>query len=161
MTCLASSSVQRQQCTPIIFAWTETYTLCKRNLAIVFVCVRSIISGFYCHFFASRYKCRSLKKDFWVKNQEWSIATFVLAWRQFLRLADLKDIFDDMRKPKSYCSVCLVTKIKKNKRAVENIWIGYEKYAYKFWKLDVFPLLLQYRLKTAFLIGISWINCCV
>ena len=38
--------------------------LCKINLAIVFVCIRSIISGFYCHFIASRYKCRSPKKDF-------------------------------------------------------------------------------------------------
>ena len=46
------------------------YILCKINLALVFVWVRSIISGFYCHFIASRYKCRSPKKDFHVKNQE-------------------------------------------------------------------------------------------
>ena len=43
-------------------------TLGKINLAIVFVCVRSIISGFYCHFIESKYKCRSPKKDFLVKT---------------------------------------------------------------------------------------------
>ena len=40
---------------------------------------------------------RSLEKAFPVKNQEWSIAAFVLARRQFLRPADVKDIFDHMQ----------------------------------------------------------------
>ena len=43
-----------------------------------------------------------------------------------LRPADVKDIVDDMRKPTPYCSECLVTKIKKNKNIVENIWKGYD-----------------------------------
>ena len=68
---------------------------------------------------------------------------FVLAWRQFLRLADVKDIFDDMRKPVPYCSECLVTKIKKNKRVVENIWIGCEKYAYNFLQFSLICTILS------------------
>ena len=42
--------------------------LCKINLAIAFVSVRSTISGFHCHFIASRYKRRSPEKDFQVKE---------------------------------------------------------------------------------------------
>ena len=37
-------------------------------------------------------------------------------WRQFLRPADVKGIFDDMQKPKPYCSECLVSKIKKKNK---------------------------------------------
>ena len=33
------------------------------------------------------------------KKKHKNIATFVLAWRQFLRPADVKDIFDHARKP--------------------------------------------------------------
>ena len=66
------------------------YTLCKIILAIVFVCVRSIISDFYCHFIASRDNCRSPKKDFQVnkiKNDQLQRCTsvtsiFKTSWRK-------------------------------------------------------------------------------
>ena len=94
----------------------------------------------------------------WVEGTKWPTAMFVLAWRQFLRPADVKNSFDDMRKPKPYCSKCWVTKIKKKQK---NCWkhLNRRNTAYKFWKFYVFPLLLQYHLKTLFLIGISWIIC--
>ena len=47
---------------------SHAYILCQINLAIVFVCLRSIVAGIYCHFMASRYKCRSPKKNFQVKE---------------------------------------------------------------------------------------------
>ena len=74
----------------------KQYILCKINLAIVFVRVRFTTSGFYGQIIASRYMRRSLEKEFLEKNQEWSIAAFELAWCQFLRPADVKDIFDHM-----------------------------------------------------------------
>ena len=35
----------------------DLYLLCKINLAIAFVCVRSTVPGFHCHVTALRYKC--------------------------------------------------------------------------------------------------------
>ena len=152
-----------------------SYILCKINLAIVFVCVRSIMSGFCCRFTASRYKCRSPKEEFQVKKKKKKkkkksrmincnvcivlvTSGFKISWRNMV-----KDIFDDMQKPKPYCSECLVTKKKKKKkkktRVFENIWIATRYTLEKFLKIWRFSFLLQYRIKTAFLIGISWITC--
>ena len=82
--------------------WYDGYVgiLCKINLAIVFVCVRSTISVSHCQFIALRFKSRSPEKDFQAKNEKWSIAAFVLTWRQFLRQAYVKKIFDHMPQPK-------------------------------------------------------------
>ena len=52
------------------------------------------------------------------KNQEWLIAVFVLAWRHFLRPADVKDIFDRMQEPKSLGSDYLVKTIKERQTIV-------------------------------------------
>ena len=115
----------------------------------------------YFHFIASRYKRRLPEMDFPVTNQEWSIALFVLAWRRFFWPAYVKDIFlsyaeaktimfshQNKENPKqSICwkhlniqrAICLQILKKKKKKGV-------------------FPLLLRYRLKTVFLIGISWIT---
>ena len=46
----------------------QVITLCKINLAPVFVCVRPTISGFHCQHIASRYKRRSLEKKLLVKQ---------------------------------------------------------------------------------------------
>ena len=132
--------------------------LCKINSAIVFVCVRSII--FYCHFIASRYKCRSPKKGFQLKTQEWSVAIFVLAWCQFLRLADVKDIFDALRKPEQYCSECLVTKVKKQQKTCWKHlnWLQEIRLQIlKNWRF--FPCCYKIVLEYRYLMGISWITC--
>ena len=56
--------------------------------------IRLSLSGYYIKILAP-----ITEKEFPVKNQEWSISAFVLAWRQFLRPDDVKGIFDHMREP--------------------------------------------------------------
>ena len=94
--------------------------VCKINLAIVFVCVHYIrlLLSDYC------IKVHAPITGEWIpgKNQDWSVAAFVLPWCQFLRPADIKDIFDHLREPKPLWSDCLVTKIKKRLKK-KNIWI--------------------------------------
>ena len=52
-----------------IFSYFYAGIPCKINLAIVFVCIRFITSGFYGQIIASRYMRRSLEKESPVKNR--------------------------------------------------------------------------------------------
>ena len=81
------------------------------------------------------------------------MATFVLVWRQFLRPAEVNNMFDHVREPKPQWRDCLVTKIKKNQNMLKTFEYDTRNRLTKFGKFDVF----RYRLKTASLIGISWI----
>ena len=67
-----------------------SYILRKINLAIVFECVRSIIADFYCHFSASRYKCRSPKKDFQVRKSRIINCNICTSVTSVLRPSDVK-----------------------------------------------------------------------
>ena len=58
--------VTLEQPSPLVLLWFINI-LYKINLAIVFVCVRSTISDFYCQIIASSYMRRSLEKEFTVK----------------------------------------------------------------------------------------------
>ena len=83
-------------------------------------------------------------------SQEWSIVAFVLAWRQFLRPADVKNIFDQIREPKLVWNDCLVTKTKKKQKIVEKNKNKKKEKKRRFWNFDVFPLILRYRRKRCF-----------
>ena len=91
------------------------------------------------------------------KSQEWPIATFVLAWRQFLRPAEVRDISDHLREPNSLWSDCLITKIKKRQNIVEK-----NEYAkrYRLTDFEILTFIFSFDFtlssKTTFLIGISW-----
>ena len=89
-------------------------------------------------------------------KSKWSIAALIIAWHLFLRPAYVKDIL-------SYAEAKTIMKrlfSYQNKEKTKQLLktFGYATSAYKFWNVDVFPLLLCYRHNTAFLIGISWIT---
>ena len=99
---------------------THTTILCKINLAIVFNASDPSYHAFILILLHQDTSADHQRRISRKTNQEWSIATFVLGWRQFLRPADVKLIFDDMRKPMPYWSECLVTKINKKKNKTKN-----------------------------------------
>ena len=137
--------------------------LCKINSAIVFVCVRSTTSGFCCQIIVSRYMRRSLEKEFPVKKKKrkksrMTNRSVCSTWRQFLRPSDVKDIFYHMRELKQLWSDCSVYQMKKRQNIVEKNMNMLREIGLQILKCWRFPLILLYRLKTAFLIGISWIT---
>ena len=70
-------------------------------------------------------------KSSYKKKRKWSIAMFVLAWRQFLSPAEVKDILiicDSQNHTER--GISHLNKEKKNKIIVENNWICDEKSAY-------------------------------
>ena len=64
---MASVNGYRQGVPKHVIFLNSNYTM-QNKFSNCFVGVRSTISGFHCHFIASRYKCRSLEKDFKVKQ---------------------------------------------------------------------------------------------